>query len=402
MLENISMLNSLAMNEQDQQNIFTKLKNHIQSGDKVGIAVSWWPDSIFVSSLIYSFFITNWRDTNNIHIIHINHNTRPENKTEQEYLERFFSWQSLSIFTRSIKPWNIEKKATEGILRERRFSKFSEFSKTKNLKFLVLWHNLTDRIETSFLNMIRWSHLKGFLGINFCESHHLLSTTKVLRPLLSLDKDKITNLCKQNNLNFFIDPTNKDTNTSKRNTLRNKIIPEMLMLADNPSSFFNSFDNLYWELEKQQQKNDKKNIDAVVLQKIKSAPTRGSKRSYEIIINSSWSINIIIKLLEDLKIYKNISKNLLTELLKFFSNNKSWHKYFNWVYFFISHQKFYAIKAPENFWKQWHFQTRNYKYKGKTRNKRCINQKIPIFWRNFIPIVHKEKTILSVDLSVIK
>jgi hypothetical protein len=34
------------------------------------------------------------------------------------------------------------------------------------------------------------------------------------------------------------------------------------------------------------------------------------------------------------------------------------------------------------------------KFKGKTRNQYCSNQKIPVFWRNFIPVVEKDWKII--------
>jgi hypothetical protein len=105
----------------------------------------------------------------------------------------------------------------------------------------------------------------------------------------------------------------------------------------------------------------------------------------------------------------NITTPLLKERTKFLQKNESWYKYFNGVYLFKSHGKIYFISAPKLFREKTidsikkidtvtvqRFPQKGDRYKGKTRNEWCINQKIPIFQRNFIPIVVKKNQILKV------
>jgi hypothetical protein len=49
------------------------------------------------------------------------------------------------------------------------------------------------------------------------------------------------------------------------------------------------------------------------------------------------------------------------------------------------------IEAKEYIWKTLCFAQKEMKYKWKSRTKRCINQKIPIFRRNIIPLVVDDK-----------
>ncbi|MDR0608239.1 MAG: hypothetical protein LBG52_08105 [Candidatus Peribacteria bacterium] len=42
------------------------------------------------------------------------------------------------------------------------------------------------------------------------------------------------------------------------------------------------------------------------------------------------------------------------------------------------------------------------RFAGKTRNRWCINQKIPLFWRNFIPVAVKDGNILHMRKEVMK
>jgi hypothetical protein len=134
----------------------------------------------------------------------------------------------------------------------------------------------------------------------------------------------------------------------------------------------------------------------------------------------------LINIIKKLWIYKNINSNFIKELHHFIVNKDNRFKYFNQTYFWVSHGKVYIIWAPENFWtktidkkvsinKLWNIKLwklninidkKNLigttirfpkswdKFKNKTWNQYCSNQKIPVFWRNFIPIVEKDWKII--------
>ena len=121
----------------------------------------------------------------------------------------------------------------------------------------------------------------------------------------------------------------------------------------------------------------------------------------------------------------NSSNNITTPLLKertnFLQENESGYKYVNKTYLFKSHGNIYLISGPTFFWQKtiassekihklgesnreggkYKIQKKEYLgatlrfpqkgdlYRKKTRNEYCINQKIPIFQRNFIPIIAK-------------
>jgi tRNA(Ile)-lysidine synthase len=50
-------------------------------------------------------------------------------------------------------------KKTEKDLREWRYGEFQEIVEKENIDLLLTGHNLTDRIESSFMNMLRGSGL---------------------------------------------------------------------------------------------------------------------------------------------------------------------------------------------------------------------------------------------------
>ncbi len=96
---------------------------------------------------------------------------------------------------------------------------------------LLTGHNLTDRIESSLLNMLRGCGINGFLAMQVLEHHDLLDRKQILRPLLNLSKEKIKNLTDELDIPYFNDESNFDNTTSKRNILRNKFLTPLSLLS---------------------------------------------------------------------------------------------------------------------------------------------------------------------------
>jgi len=414
------MLKWLAIQQQDIDNIFTNLKKYIKKDTKIGIGVSGWPDSIFVSCLIFIFFRAMKFDFGNIFWIHLNHSTRNNNSKEQIFVKDFFKWFNLKVVVRGF-----SKNHTENSMRKRRFKQFQNFIEENKLEFFVLWHNLTDRIETTFLNLIRGCDLNGFLSMSFYEKHYLLSDVGVIRPLLSFTKEEILNFVNESKLPFVVDESNLDNSVSKRNFLRNEVFPRLLSVSDKKEKFFQSLLDIYTNLES-------RFYDDIEFLDIEKSKYWNAEFAYELIFKAKITTNSIVVLLKKLGLYQNIYKSFIKELYNFFIKNNSSYKYFNWVYFFISHGRFYAIKATKNFWnnnfsKNLFVAEDNVNFDGfnffdlndflwkeiryanswdvfgsQNLSRWFIKNKIPIFWRNFIPVLVDWKKVLKVFDSVLK
>lgn len=386
------------------------------------VAVSGGSDSILTASLVYNFFLKNKYNLQNLFFIHCNHNVRPGNKDDEKFINTFFEGTQIIICKRTD-----NKKNTEAELRNWRYGEFKKQGKKYHIDQLVLGHNLTDRIESTFLNLLRGANLNGFIGMQIQETHHLLPGIQILRPILWLTKNEITKICEQNNIPFINDPTNTDTTTSMRNKLRNTILPGLYNLAHKQTitnnSFIESMKNIYEQLETNT--GQKENI----LNPIFQSPHRKTKFAYQRIISpkkvtSEW----IVQVMKTLDKSNNITTPLLKERTTFLQKNESGYKYFNKTYVFKSHGKIYFIAGPTFFrqktidtsykitklekidreWKIYEIDKQEYinttlrfpkkwdMYKKKTRNEYCINQKIPIFERNFIPIIVKWDQIIKV------
>lgn len=227
---------------------FDIIKSQVKPGQNIMIAVSGGADSILTSCLMYNFFTKNKYNLQNLFFIHCNHHTRSGNQDDEYFIQHFFDGTQLIITKRKD-----NKKASEAKLRTRRYQEFKKYCKRHHIAHMVFGHNLTDRIETTFLNLLRGANINGFLGIKAQDDHHVISTSNIVRPLLHLSKAEITQICKQQNIPFVTDPTNMDSTTSMRNKLRNTILPEIYALSHKQTttsnSFIKSMQHIYQELE---------------------------------------------------------------------------------------------------------------------------------------------------------
>ena len=210
--------------------------------------------------------------------MHCNHNTRSGNEKDERFISTFFEGTQYIKAKRTDK-----KKSSEVELRNRRYMEFNTYAKRLHIDWFIFGHNLTDRIESTFLNLLRGANLNGFLAMQEQENHHLLSETKVLRPILGFTKDEVTNICKKNKIPFVTDPTNNDVTTSQRNKLRNTILPQLYGLAHKQTtttnSFIESMKNIYEQLENTIQEKD------IHLKPIIGSVHRNAKFAYQRMID---------------------------------------------------------------------------------------------------------------------
>ena len=84
-----------------------------------------------------------------MYFVHCNHQTRPETDQEEQFIRSFFKESNLSVFSYD------GDGHKEDELREWRYSNFNQVVHDYQIDYLVTGHNLTDRIESSFMNMAR-------------------------------------------------------------------------------------------------------------------------------------------------------------------------------------------------------------------------------------------------------
>jgi len=244
----IDQFKDILFNFDEKEAIFAKLSKIIKSDSKVTLWVSAGPDSMFMAVLVYIYFRDNNLNTQNISLVHCNHKIRKESEEEQQFVENFFKSQNLFVFQKEQ-----DGKKDENSLRKRRHGCFENVAKKNKADYLLLWHNLTDRVETTFLNLLRGASINWFIWMNFIETKKLGSGYIIIRPVLDLSKQYITDLCDTFGIPYFVDQTNFDPKTSKRNKLRLEILPLIYELSNKKdmkgNTFLESFRKIYWNVE---------------------------------------------------------------------------------------------------------------------------------------------------------
>lgn len=383
------------------------------------LAVSWWADSMLVATYVLFHYKYNELDISRIHIAHCNHKIRKESEGEAEFMKQFFKWLDLHVFER-----DTSLPEDESSLRNRRYSQFSLLQKSTESSYIFVGHHLNDRVESTFLNLLRWCWINGFTNMHKLEEHHLFPEwCKVCRPLLDLPKSDILDICETVWIPYFEDKTNLDNSVSKRNWLRNVIIKPL----SEDSRFIESFSNVYTQIENFEKKGNLELID------IPSFPTWNAEYSY--LLNEDILIfdeNDLFDLFKYLRL--QVSSLMIEEWKEWMSKWENGYKYIWWVYFFIHEKQLYIIKADKEFWNNtsnieveiksmedieflwlkldvpreqliWSIVRLPKKWDSfawKSWNRRCLNQKVPMWWRNSIPLSIKDWEVIHMWKNIWK
>ena len=215
-----------------EQKVIRFIKDYdlISSGDKVLIALSGGPDSVFLLR-----FFNKYKKKYKIKIeaIHINHLLRGKDSDRDEQFSKAICDElkiPIHIFSKDVKlEAKKEKSSLEVAGRKIRYKYFDKvLNKTKYSK-LATAHNADDNAETVLLNLIKGTGIKGLSGIP-------LKRDKIIRPILCLSKREILHYLEKNKFEYRIDQSNL-SNEYERNFLRNDIIP---LIQKNLNPAFNN------------------------------------------------------------------------------------------------------------------------------------------------------------------
>ena len=122
------------------------------------------------------------------------------------------------------------KKGVEETAREVRYEFFREIMEKEDIEALATAHNADDNLETLVFRLTRGSGAKGLSGIP--EKRELGGGKVAIRPIISIKKEEILDMCSQFDIKYVCDSTNSDDAYS-RNRIRLNVIPQLKEI--NPS-----------------------------------------------------------------------------------------------------------------------------------------------------------------------
>ncbi len=187
-----------------------KLK--IPKDEKVIVACSGGPDSMFLLNLLYNMGLF-------CVVAHINHKVRQESDEEYIFLKDYC--ENKKIIFEGINLDGYVGGNFENYARNFRYSFFKEIVKKYDAKYLFTAHHGDDLVETILMRLTRGSSLKGYAGFSRMSKR---DGYMVVRPLIYLDKTTIENYNKNNDIPYRLDCTN-DLDDYTRNRFRHNVLP---------------------------------------------------------------------------------------------------------------------------------------------------------------------------------
>jgi len=202
--------------------------------DRLALALSGGVDSI----VLFHLLVTKYRHTyKELVVFHINHGLRKESYEEAEFVEKFVSNYDIRFYKKELEMNSLarDKHISEEMLaRELRYKAFNEMAAKENITKILTAHHKNDQVENILMRLLTGRSMDYNLVIDNKGRHGNLT---IYRPLLNVLKETLEQYAQENNLKYYTDESNFDTDYT-RNNIRHNIIP---LLNDISTA---SFDNL--------------------------------------------------------------------------------------------------------------------------------------------------------------
>lgn len=206
---------------------FIKENKLLFEGEKIIVALSGGPDSVFLLHFLNKF---KKKFKVEIGVVHINHKLRGKDSERDELFcnaicnELLIPFYSIKKDVNSYAKKN--KLSIELAARKIRYDFFTKISNQHCYNKIATAHNADDNTETVLLNLVKGAGIKGISGIP-------IKRDNIIRPILCLSKNEILDYLDENKFEYRIDQSNL-SNDFERNFLRNRVVP-LLKANLNPS-----------------------------------------------------------------------------------------------------------------------------------------------------------------------
>lgn len=135
----------------------------------------------------------------------VNYNTRPQSIEEEQYAHFLAQKYNKNIYVKSVP--NEIKTNFEMTARNIRYDFFEEVISNFDYEFLLIAHQLNDKLEWFMMQLSRGAGISELFGINEIDSR---DNYQICRPLLGYTKAELLEYLEKNKHQYFVDSSNND------------------------------------------------------------------------------------------------------------------------------------------------------------------------------------------------
>ena len=229
-----------------------------QKTDKIALGLSGGVDSIVLFHLLVTKYKESYKE---LVAFHINHGLREESYEEAEFVENFVKNYNVKFYKKELNMNELARDShtsEEMLARKLRYEAFEEMSSLEGGVKLVTAHHKNDQVENILMRLLSGRSMDYNLMI---EEQTTIGNLEVYRPLLNILKIDLEQYADKNNLKYYVDSTNFDTDYT-RNNIRHNIVPLLndvnAASFDNLINFSSYYQNINTELKNKvlEAKND--------------------------------------------------------------------------------------------------------------------------------------------------
>ena len=205
-----------------------------QKTDKIALGLSGGVDSIALFHLLVTEYKESYKE---LVAFHINHGLREQSYEEAEFVENFVKNYNVKFYKKELNMKDLARDShtsEEMLARKLRYKAFEEMSSLEGGVKLITAHHKNDQVENILMRLLSGRSMDYNLMI---EEKTTIGNLAVYRPLLNVLKVDLEQYADKNDLKYYVDSTNFDTDYT-RNNIRHNIVP---LLNDVNTA---SFDNL--------------------------------------------------------------------------------------------------------------------------------------------------------------
>ncbi|MAU40230.1 MAG: tRNA lysidine(34) synthetase TilS [Kordiimonas sp.] len=201
------------LDQSDFRSLMQLLPNVVRD-DPIAVAVSGGADS-----LALCFLLAEWG--RNIVALTVDHGLRPEAAGEARQVA---DWCAEKNIPHHILTWQGPRpeKAVQATARQMRYQLMGEYCAAQHIKYLAVAHHQDDQAETVLHRLIRGSGVDGLAGMSVIASlplstempptiGHGQEMPLMIRPLLSVPKDRLVSMLTAMGQAWISDPSNANT-----------------------------------------------------------------------------------------------------------------------------------------------------------------------------------------------